>query len=61
MGINNYKKKFYASSIVGGVIPIALGIAVGLREKNQTQSVGFIGDMAFETGVFHEVYICKKF
>ena len=61
MGMNSFKKKFYASSIVGGIIPIALGIAMGLKRKKSKSRVWvFIGDMAFETGVFHEVYKYSK-
>ena len=49
--------KLYTSSIVGGIIPIALGAAQALKYKNSKQKVWcFIGDMTFETGVFHEAY-----
>ena len=61
MGINNKKKKFYSSSIVGGILPIALGVAMGLkRKKSKTKVWVFIGDMTYETGVFHEVYKYAK-
>jgi pyruvate dehydrogenase E1 component alpha subunit len=57
MGINNIKYKFYSSSIVAGTIPIALGIAKALKLKKKKQKVWvFIGDMTFETGMFHECY-----
>ncbi len=57
MGINNIGPNFYASSIVGGIIPIALGVAMGLKRKNSKKRVWcFIGDMTMETGVFWEVY-----
>lgn len=46
---------FYSSAIMGGVIPIALGVALALKRKGSSQSVWvFIGDMAAEMGVFHE-------
>ena len=49
MGINNLKYKFYSSAIVGGIIPIALGIAKGLKLKKKKNIVwAFIGDMTFE-------------
>ena len=57
MSINSVEPKFYASSIVGGIIPIALGVANALKIKKSKNRVWcFIGDMTFETGVFHEAY-----
>jgi len=57
MGINNIKYKFYSSAIVAGTIPIALGVAKALKLKKKSQKVWvFIGDMTFETGMFHECY-----
>jgi pyruvate dehydrogenase E1 component alpha subunit len=57
MGTNNLNPNFYASSIVGGIIPIALGVALGLKRKNSSRRVWcFIGDMTMETGVFWEAY-----
>ena len=61
MGINNIKHKFYSSAIVGGIIPIALGVAKSLKLKNTKTKVWvFIGDMTFETGTFHECYKYAK-
>ena len=61
MGINNIKYKFYSSAIVAGSIPIALGVAKALKLKKKNQKVWvFIGDMTFETGVFHECYKYAK-
>jgi pyruvate dehydrogenase E1 component alpha subunit len=61
MGINNLKYKFYSSAIVAGIIPIALGIAKGLKLKKSRNTVWvFIGDMTFETGVFNECYKYAK-
>jgi len=49
--------KFYSSSIVGGIIPIALGASKALKLKNSSTRVWcFIGDMTFETGIFYEAY-----
>ena len=57
MGINSVERKFYSSSIVGGILPIALGVAQSIKLKKQANKVWcFIGDMTFETGVFHECY-----
>lgn len=57
MGINNLEPNFYASSIVGGIIPIALGVAMALKRKNSDKKVWcFIGDMTMETGIFWEAY-----
>ena len=57
MGVISKKPKFYSSSIVGGSIPIALGTALSLKRKRSNDRVFcFIGDMTFETGIFHEAY-----
>ena len=57
MGINSARYKFYSSSIVGGSLPIALGVAQSIKLNNQSNKVWcFIGDMTFETGTFHECY-----
>jgi len=61
MGINNIKYKFYSSAIVAGTIPIALGVAKALKLNKKNQKVWvFIGDMTFETGMFHECYKYAK-
>ena len=57
MGIISVERNFYSSSIVGGTLPIALGVAQSIKLKKETNKVWcFIGDMTFETGVFHECY-----
>ena len=51
------ESKFYASAIVTGTLPIALGVAKSLKEKNSDEKVWvFLGDMAFESGIFYEVH-----
>lgn len=61
MSINSNKNKFYSSSIVGGIIPIALGLAQSFKLKKKNSKVWvFIGDMTFETGIFHECYKYSK-
>jgi pyruvate dehydrogenase E1 component alpha subunit len=50
--------KFYTSAIVGGIIPQAVGVALGLKLEQKTNEKVwcFIGDMAYKTGIFHEAY-----
>jgi TPP-dependent pyruvate/acetoin dehydrogenase alpha subunit len=51
------KYKIIASAIVGGILPIAVGVAMGIKmhgEKNK--AVCFVGDMTFQSGAFHECY-----
>lgn len=61
MSLNFKKYKFISSSIVAGGIPIALGVAMGIRKNKKKNKVHvFIGDMTFETGVFHECYKYSK-
>ncbi len=53
--ISNAKYKFFSSAIVGGICPIALGVALGLKRKNAQNRVWcLIGDMAATTGIFYE-------
>ncbi len=51
--INNAEYHFFSSAIVGGILPIAVGVAI----TGQTCWC-FVGDMAAETGIFHE---CVKY
>tara|TARA_B110000014_G_C20091548_1_gene571555 strand:+ start:807 stop:1415 length:609 start_codon:yes stop_codon:yes gene_type:complete len=49
----------YSSAIVGGNIPVAVGIAYSLKMKSENSKVFcFIGDMTSETGIAHE---CIKY
>ena len=49
------KYNIYSSAIVGGVIPIDLGVALGLKKKKSNEMVYcFVGDMTSETGIMHE-------
>lgn len=49
--------KFYASAIVGAIIPIAVGVALANKRDGKDDKVWcFIGDMAFETGGFYEMH-----
>ena len=57
MSVYSDKPKFYSSSIVGGTIPIALGVAQSIKIKGEKNKVWcFVGDMTFESGIFHECY-----
>jgi len=49
--------KFYASAIVTGTLPIALGVAKSIKYNGGDDKVwAFVGDMAFESGIFYEVH-----
>lgn len=59
MHIYDNSLKIFTSSIVCGSIPIALGVAMGIKRKGLNNKVWmFVGDMAAEMGVFHE---CTKY
>ena len=61
MSLNFNKYKFIASSIVAGGIPIGLGIVLSIKKKKlKNKEIVFLGDMTFETGVFHECYKYAK-
>ncbi len=49
--------KIYSSAIVGGILPIALGVAFASKiKKNNEKVYCFIGDMTSETGMMNECY-----
>lgn len=57
MGIMYDEPKFFSSSIVGGIVPIALGAAISCKRTGSENRVWcFIGDMTYETGLFWEAY-----
>jgi TPP-dependent pyruvate/acetoin dehydrogenase alpha subunit len=59
--IVNQEEKFYSSAIVAGTIPIAVGAAMANKRMGNGEHVWcFIGDMAFETGIFMENYKYSK-
>ena len=48
--------RIYSSAIVGGVIPIATGVALNNKlKKNKSKVFCFVGDMTAETGIMHEL------
>lgn len=47
--------KVLCSAIVGGICPIAVGIAMGIKTRGGPERVHcFIGDMAAQSGIYHE-------
>lgn len=49
------ENNFITSAIVGGIAPIAVGIALGNKLQNTDKKVWcFLGDMASEMGIVHE-------
>lgn len=51
--------RILSSAIVGGVLPIAVGIALAIKRAGGHERVYcFLGDMTAETGMFHE---CAKY
>lgn len=59
MHINSKENRFFTSSLVGGCLPIALGVAMAIKRKGEDRKVWcFVGDMAAQTGVFNE---CTKY
>ena len=59
MSVHSVDPNFYASSIVGGSTPIALGAAYALKRSGNPENKRvwlFVGDMTSETGIFHEAY-----
>ena len=57
MALNFPVEKVYGSAIVGGIIPIALGAAMGIKHRGGEEYVFcFLGDMTSTTGVFRECH-----
>ena len=49
------KYRIFSSAIVGGNVPISVGIAMSIKKKNLREKVHcFLGDMTAETGIAHE-------
>lgn len=61
MHINSVEHLFLASSIVGGCLPIAVGVAAGIKRQGGSERVWcFVGDMAASGGMYHDcvTYAC---
>lgn len=55
MNVMSREHNFFTSAIVGGICPIAVGVAAAIKLNNEDSHVWcFIGDMAAETGIFME-------
>jgi hypothetical protein len=53
------EQRIVSSAIVGGIIPIAVGVAMGLKHRGEKGRVHcFMGEMTSETGIAHE---CIKY
>lgn len=54
--------RIFSSAIVGGVVPIAAGIALGIKRSGEDARVYcFMGEMTAETGIAHEsVKYCRN-
>ena len=53
----NYR--MFSSAIVGGILPIATGIALAIKRERRVERVHcFLGDMTAESGIAHE---CIKY
>lgn len=55
--------RIYSSAIVGGVLPIALGVAMSIKRRREDSRVYcFLGEMTAETGIAHEcIKYCRNF
>ncbi len=63
MNLSFPEHRFLTSAIVGGTLPIAVGIAAALKRTGSARKVWvFCGDMAATTGAFHEAtqYASRK-
>lgn len=51
--------RFYTSAIVGGICPIAIGVAWSIKHQKRHEKVHiFIGDMTAMTGIYQE---CRRY
>ena len=60
ISLTNVKHRFFTSSIVGGILPIALGVALALSRDpdNRTVVWCFVGDMTASCGMFTD---CEQY
>lgn len=57
MNLSFPEHRFMTSAIVGGCLPIAVGVAAGIKRSDGENKVWcFIGDMAANGGAFHEAH-----
>ena len=61
MYVSSKKNNFLSSSIAGGIIPIALGLAIAIKKKKLKKKVWlFVGDMTSFMGVYFEAYYYSR-
>lgn len=49
--------RILSSAIVGGTVPIGVGLAMGIKRAGGSEKVWcFVGDMTAHTGIFHECH-----
>lgn len=57
MYIMSAKRRILCSSIVGGILPVACGLAMGIKRRGGPERVWVvIGDMTATTGLFYEFW-----
>jgi TPP-dependent pyruvate/acetoin dehydrogenase alpha subunit len=55
LSLNSAAHRFYTSAIVGGCLPIAVGVAAAVKRRGGSERVWcFVGDMAASIGAFHD-------
>lgn len=55
MYLSSKEHRFLCSAIVGGTLPIAAGLAMGIKRRGGSEKVwAFVGDMTAETGLYDE-------
>lgn len=55
MFLSSDRHRFLSSAIVGGILPIAVGVAMGIRRRGGEERCWcFCGDMTAKTGIWYE-------
>lgn len=55
LSLNSAEHRFYTSAIVGGTLPIAVGVAAGIKRRGGSERVWcFVGDMTASIGSFQD-------
>jgi pyruvate dehydrogenase E1 component alpha subunit len=63
MNLHFPEHRFHTSAIVGGCLPIAVGVAAGIKRRGSNERVWcFVGDMAASIGAFSDAtrYACGQ-
>jgi TPP-dependent pyruvate/acetoin dehydrogenase alpha subunit len=57
ISLNSEEHRFFTSSIVGGCLPIAVGVALAVKRRGGVEHVWcFVGDMAASGGMFADCW-----